>query len=113
MAILTTQFISETGLTPTYVSAGASGDKVVPSRRVFLHVKNEGASGSITVSVDDTLSQQPPGATSFDPDLSVDIEAGGERMIGPVIETRFINTAGYADVSYSDAASVVVAAIEV
>lgn len=113
MAILSTQTISEHGLTPTYSSAGVSGDKVLPSRRTFLHVKNGGASASVTVTVDDTLSVEPAGSTCFDPDLSVVVEPGGERMIGPIIQTRFINTAGYADISYSQNASVTVAAIEV
>ena len=113
MAILVTQTISETGLKPVYTAAGGSGDKVTPTRRTFIHVLNQGASGSVTVTVDDTQSIEPPGSTAWNPDLAVTVEAGGSRMIGPIIETRFINTAGYADVTYSTSASVTVAAIEV
>lgn len=113
MAILVTQTITEDGLDPSYVSAGVSGDQVTPSRRTFIHVMNQGASGSVTVTVDDTQSVEPPGSTAWDPNLGVVVEAGGSRMIGPLIETRFINTSGYADVSYSTSASVTVAAIEI
>jgi hypothetical protein len=113
MSILNTQKISEIGLNPVYTSAGVSGDKIEPSRRTFVHVKNNSVSSSTTVTVVDTLSIEPAGSTCFDPDLSVVIEPGGNRMIGPIVETRYKNASGYTDVSYTNAASVVVAVIEV
>jgi hypothetical protein len=112
MAIIQSQQISENGLSPTFSAVSASGDKVAPSRRTFIHVKNEGSSASTTVVVNDNLSQEPSGSTCFNPDLSVVIEPGGNRMIGPIVETRF-NSGGYANVSYSNSASVYIAAFEV
>lgn len=113
MATLTTQSVTTSGLNPTYANAASGGDKVTPGERVFIHVKN-GSGASMTVTVDDTISVSPSGATSFDPDLSVVIEPSGERMIGPLTETRFRNTSDLkADISYSDESSVTIAAIRV
>ena len=113
MAILNIQHINENGLDPTYVEAGLTGDKVIPSRRTFLHIKNQKNSSSVTVTVVDTLTPEPSGSTCFDPNLSIIIEPNGERLIGPISPNRFINLAGYADIGYSNAASVIVAAITV
>lgn len=113
MAVLSTQTISEIGLDPVYVNADPLGDKVLPTRRTFIHVKNNSDSASITVSVDDITSIEPIGSTCFDPSLSVEIEPNGERFIGPLLETRFIKVDGYADISYTDTTDVVVSAFEV
>lgn len=113
MAILSTQHIVETGLNPTYSEAGISGDKVVPTRRTFIHVKNQKANASVTVTVVDTLTPEPSGATCFDPNVSIVIEPNGQRMIGPISDNRFISLSGYADINYSNSASVFVAAISI
>lgn len=110
MAILPVQTISADGLDASYVAAGVSGDRFRPSDRTFFHVKN-GGGGSVTVTVDDNLTRTPAGATSFDPDLEVVIEPGGERFIGPIVATRFRATDGYADVTYDSVTSVTVAAL--
>lgn len=112
MATLTTQSIVNTGLAPTYQAAAGGGDKVRPGTRVFLHVKNDGG-GSVTVTVDDVLSQEPSGAAAFDPNLEVVIEPAGERMIGPIVETRFRGSDGLAAITYSGVSSVTVAALRV
>jgi len=110
MATLSTQTVSETGLDVTYSSASSGGDKLTPGRRVFLHVQN-GGSGSVVVSVDDQLTPEPTGSASFDPDLEVTIEPAGDRYIGPIVETRFQGTDGYADVSYDQVDTVTIAII--
>ena len=112
MAILSTQSITTSGASIAYSAASSGGDKVTPSRRTFLHVKNESASACV-VGVDDQLTAEPSGAVSFDPDLSVSVPAGADRMIGPIVETRFKGSDGYADVSYSQVSSVTIAAISV
>jgi len=112
MATLTTQSIVSTGLNPTYQAAAGGGDKVRPGARVFLHVKNDDGS-SVTVTVDDVLSQEPSGAASFDPNLEVVIEPSGERMIGPIVESRFRGSDGLAAISYSSVTSLTVAALRV
>ena len=113
MAVLSTQTISEIGLNPVFVNADPLGDKVLPSRRTFIHVKNNKVSGSITVSVEDIMSVEPSGATSFNPDLSVEIEPTGERLIGPLLEGRFVTYDGYSHISYTDTTDVVVSVFEV
>ncbi len=112
MATLTTQTISETGLDVTYSAASSGGDKLTPGRRVFLHVQN-GGSGSVVVTVDDTLSPEPTGSASFNPDLEVTIEPSGDRYIGPIVDTRFQNAEGLADISYDQVNDVTVAAMSV
>jgi hypothetical protein len=113
MATLSTQSVTVTGLTPSYSSADAGGDKVRPGERVFIHVKN-GGGGSVTVTVDDVLSTAPAGAASFDPDLEVVIEPSGERMIGPIVEDRFRNSSdSLASITYSGVSSVTIAALRV
>lgn len=110
MAILTTQTISPSGTSPTYQAAAVGGDKVRPNERTFIHVRN-GGGASITVTVDDALSQAPSGAKEFDADLSVVIEPSGNRMIGPLPPARFRGTDGYASVTYTGVTSVTIAAL--
>lgn len=112
MAILTTQTILESGISVAYSNAGSTGDKVSPSRRTFLHIKNDGAS-VVTVTVDDKLTPIPAGSVAFDPDVVVDVPASEEKFIGPIVEARFQGTDGYADVSYSEIAGVSLAVISV
>lgn len=112
MATLTTQNISLSAIIPTYANASGGGDKVRPGPRTFLHVKN--ASGaSITVTVDDTKTPTPEGATGFDPDLKCVIAGGSEKMVGPIVEGRFRGTDGLAAVTYSSATSVTIAVLKV
>lgn len=78
MALLTTQNISRTGVTPTYASVAAS-DTFVPDAQTFGHIKNAGGSvDNVTISV---LQGDPPGLTISD--VTVAVTNGQERMIGP------------------------------
>jgi hypothetical protein len=113
MATLVTQQISGSGLSPLYLPASTSGDKIIPDARTFLHVACAGASASVTVTVTDTMTAEPAGAASFDPNLQIVIEPGGGRFIGPINAERFMNQLGYADVSYDETYGVEVAAFRV
>lgn len=42
MALLATQFMANTGLSPTYAAAAGGGDTFVPADGAFLHVINAG-----------------------------------------------------------------------
>lgn len=112
MAILTTKNINESGVTPTYAAVGATGDKVKPGDRTFIHVKNA-SGGSVTVTVDDTQTKAPSGAYQFNPDLVVTIANGSEKMIGPLPASRFYGADGYANVTYSASVSVTIAALRI
>lgn len=113
MAVLTKQKISLTGLAPTYAAAAAGGDSFVNDQadgsRTFLHVKNGGGS-SINVVIDDPNSQGPTGATQFNPDLTVAVPNGSERIIGP-LGSRFNDANGSVAVTYSGTTSVTVAVL--
>lgn len=96
-----------TGMAPVYVAAGAAGDEFANTGRVFLHVKNSGAS-----SINVTINSQTPCSYGFDHDVVVAVPNGEDRMIGPFPKTRFDDANGKVQVSYSDVTSVTVAAIE-
>lgn len=93
MATLTEQRIDTDGVAPTYAAAAGGGDNFTPANPgedYFLHVKN-GGGGSINVVLDDPTSVDPGAATSFNPDVTVAVPNGGERMI-LVRPSRYLNT---------------------
>lgn len=108
MALLTVQNISLTGLTPTFTAADSLGDEFPNDGNAFLVVKNDGAS-DITVTID----SQKPCSYGYDHDITVTVPAGGEKWIGPFPQSRFNDTSGRVQVSYSDVTSVTVAVVEV
>jgi hypothetical protein len=100
MALLTTQNISRTGLSPTYAGV-ASSDTLVPDSQTFLHVKAAGSTDSVTISV---LQGDPPGLTISD--VVVSVTGGQERMIGPLPANFFADpTTGLCTVANSVTAS--------
>lgn len=108
MAVLTVQKISHSGLSPSFSAADVAGDEFVNGGRTILYVKNGGAS-QITVTVDSAK----PCNYGFDHDLTVNVPAGDERVIGPFAPDRFNNSSARVAVSYTDVTSVTVAALEV
>jgi hypothetical protein len=111
VATLAKQQIIPQGITPTFTAATAGGDKVMPGMTTFIEVKN--ASGaSINVTLDDTLSTGPSGASQFNADVVVAVPATtGDKMIGPIDPARFSAVAdGLCPIAYSAAASVTVGA---
>jgi hypothetical protein len=102
MALLSTQSISRTGVTPAYTAVSAS-DTFVPDNQTFIHVKNAGGSAdSCVVAV---LQGDPPGLTISDNTVSV--TNAQERMIGPFPANFFADpTTGLATVTHSFTTSV-------
>ena len=102
MALLSTQTIVRTGITPSY-AAVASSDTFTPDSDTFIHVKNGGGSSdSVTISV---LAGDPPGLTISD--VVVSVTNGQERMIGPFPAQFFADpTTSFATVAHSFITSV-------
>lgn len=102
MALLSTQTIVRTGLTPAYTAVAAS-DTFVPGDGVFLHVKNAGGSpDSCVIAV---AGSDPPGFVIADNTVSV--TNAQERMIGPLPANFFADpTTGLATVTHSFTTSV-------
>lgn len=102
MALLTTQSISRTGVTPAYTAVAAS-DTFTPDSQTFIHIKNAGASpdaATFTVAAGD-----PPGLTISD--VTVSVTNAQERMIGPFPANFFADpTTGLATVAHGFTTSV-------
>lgn len=109
MATLAVTSTTITGATATAVAAGAGGDDFPNDGATVLKVIN-GGGGAITVTINDTGTEQPVGATSFNPDVQVSVPAGATRYIGPFPESRFGSSVG---VTYSGVSSVTVVPIKV
>ncbi|MDO7487044.1 hypothetical protein Q5O89_16875 [Peribacillus frigoritolerans] len=108
MAVLAPQAVLQSGLQPSFTSAGAGGDSFVNDERVYLHVKNASAS-PVTV----TINSFTPCSHGFDHDLTISVPATtGERLIGPFQANRFNNDNSMVSVTYSATASVTVAVIK-
>lgn len=106
MANLSYTRIVLSGLNPTLVAASGGGDLVAPNERGFLRVKNGGGS-SITVTI------PTPGVTKFglaEPDITVAVPAGEERVIGPLRFDLVDPTSKAIPVTYSGVTSVTVGA---
>lgn len=108
MAKLTTQYISSTGMAPTFAAAAAGGDTFANNGNVILYIKNGGTT-AITVTVD-SIEKCSHG---FDHNIEVSIPATSERMIGPFDAARFNNKAtGLTSITYSAVATVTVAVLQ-
>jgi len=91
MATLTRQAIAASGTAITHAVPSATtmgADKCPPGDHTFVWVKN-GSGSSITFKVNDPNSVAPAGSVGFDPDISVTIAAGAEKLVGPLPATRF------------------------
>jgi len=97
MALLTTQNVSRTGITPTYAAVAAS-DTFVTDAQTWIHVKNGG--GSPDTCAVQVLQGDPPGLTISD--VSVSVTNGQERMIGPLPSNFFADpTTGVGTITHS------------
>lgn len=110
MAVLSLQTITASGLTPSYTTAAAGGDKVsLGASNIFLHVKNGGGS-SITVTLT-TQANNYKGLTV--PDRTVTVGTAAEKMIGPIDPALHGDTNNQVNIAYSAVTSVTVAALRI
>lgn len=89
-------------LAPTYAAA-ATDDYIVPDdndTKLLLHIKNSDAAAH-SVTLDDVTTQGPAGAAAFNPDVTINVPAGGERMIQLTQLGRFKNDTGQIPLSWS------------
>lgn len=108
MANLATQAVSTSGTTITYAAASAGGDTCEASGDVELRVKTGATGATVTVASPTPCSQ---GGTH---PLSIVVAANAEVAIGPLPAQRFANpTTGLVNITYSQVATVTVAAVRV
>lgn len=110
MAQLTVQNVVRAGLVPSYAAAAAGGDSFKNEPLTILHVKN-GSAAAITVTVTSQTKNVPEGTTKTN--LTVNVAAGSEAMIGPFSRSAFNDSNGLVQVTYSAVTSVTVAAVRV
>lgn len=102
MALLTTQTISRTGLTPS-LGAVAASDTFVPGSDTFIHIVNGG--GSPDSAVFAVAGGDPPGLSISD--VTVSVTNAQQRMIGPFPAQFFADpTTGLCTVTHSFTTSV-------
>jgi len=102
MATLSVQLLAKTGVVPSY-SAVNSSDKFANNGKTFLHVKNGGAS-PINVTINSQVTNAPEGTAASD--VVVAVANGAEKMIGPLSQAGYNDTAGDVTVDYSATTSV-------
>lgn len=114
MAVITPKVGALSGVDPlSYVAASASDSFPAVADGVYLiHVKNGGGSPD-NFKIDDPNTAGPPSFTTFDPDVTVSVPAGGERMIVISNAARFISSSGSIVVTNSFTTSVTVQVIKV
>jgi len=111
MALLTVQVPTVAGITPTYAAVSASDTFAMASGHSYLlFVKNAGGSPDTCV-VDDPNSVDPGAAAAWNPDASISVTNGQERMI-KLNPARFKNAAtGLCTVTHSFTTSVTCAVL--
>lgn len=108
MATLTAAQAGIAGVDPGFVAASAGGDKVAPTTRGALLVRN-GSGGSITVTI------AWPGNSKYgvaNPDPTIAVPAGEDRIIGP-FGSDLADTDGLVAITYSGVTSLEVAYITI
>lgn len=103
MAEKTIQGVSAlTGQAPVY-EAAAGGDFIIPAdgdTKLLVHVKNtDTAEHSLTL--DDINSSGPAGAAQFNPDVTIAVPAGAERVFVLTELQRFKNSNGQIPLNWS------------
>ncbi len=96
------------GVSPTYAAATAGGDAFVNDGKTQLRCKN-GGSGSITM----TITSQQKCNQGVEHDLSIVVAASAEEVVGPFDQTRFNDSGGLVQITYSGVTTVTVAALKV
>lgn len=105
MATLTVQIIDVDGLVNPTETAVNSSDDFPNTGKEFLYVDNQNGSACV-VTITDTGSVEPSGATAWDPDVTVSIPTTEKALIGPFPTKRFSDSVA---IGYSVTASVTAA----
>jgi len=113
MAAYTVQTVTEAGVVPTYTAVGAN-DTFTPAtadldKPHFLHVKNAGGSPDTVVVDDATSLSNAPGATAYNPDVTVSVTNATERFIRLAPIRRYLQSNGTVAVTNSFTTSVTAA----
>ncbi len=103
MALLATQQVNLSGITPTFAAAAAGGDKFTPGDTTIIELIN-GSGAAITVTVDSKVNSNQ--GTDVNPTATV--AAGARHKIGPFPAQRFGGNDGQGDITYSGVTSLTV-----
>lgn len=104
MALLTTQSIDSTGVTPSFAAADENGDSYANGPTTYFHVINDNV-GTVTLTFSSTVTNADPGTIATDKTLA--IPTGEQRII-------WLNALGFNDgngrvsVAYDDHTDVTV-----
>lgn len=107
MALFSTQSLTMNGVAATYSAVSAS-DTFSNTGEEVVHIKNGGGSAT-TVTI--TSAQQCN--QGFSHDLTVTINAGADKFIGPFPTNRFNNSSGLCTFACSPTTSVTAAVVRV
>jgi hypothetical protein len=113
MAALTSIVADLDGTAVTFAAASGGGDSIPASRGAeYLVHFNNASGGSITVTVNDPTSFAPEGATAFNPDTTITLPAGTQRLV-KLTSSRFMDGDGNILLTYSGVTSLTVAVYRV
>jgi hypothetical protein len=107
VADLVVQETDKSGISPSFSAADSAGDTFTNTGNTVFYVKNASAS-QITITIDSLI----PCNQGYYHDLSVNVAAGGEQMIGPFDQKRFNDEQEKVSAAYSAVSSITVAAIK-
>ena len=96
MATLTSQEINHTGVFATYVAATGGGDQFANDGRHFVFIKNGHSSPQTVTANSQSLCDQ-----GADHDIAVAVTNAEDRMIGPFPPSRFNDSSGFVQLTYS------------
>lgn len=107
MAALVIQPTVPAGLIPALVAASVGGDTMPAGDHNYLDVKNA-SGGSINV----TIAGNVPCSQGFNHATVVAVAAGAETRIGPLPASRYGDSTGTVNITYSAVTTVTVGAIQ-
>jgi len=110
MATLSVQSTAAAGTAITFTAAAGGGDKFANSGSQRLLVRNDDAS-PVTVTIDAPGTCNFGAAANAAHDLAVSVAAGAEKWIGPFDVSRFNDSNGFVNISYSGVTSLTVAVV--
>lgn len=105
MADITVQQITEDGLEAAAgTAATAAGDTFINNGRTFIIITDTGTTAPVV-----TINSLTDCSQGFDHNLSITVQSGEARYIGPFPRDRFNNSAQKVTVTYDDDTAVTIA----